>query len=1380
MIPQIFFATHNINGIRLDQTKLDRILIFSAEHNIDVIVLTETNLLASTKRFINITTKKYGYVSHWAESSDKIKGSGVGILIAEHLANFIHKIDCTSVPHYVIKASLCFKGCYLQIYGIYNPPTDRPMQQAILKYIKQEHLVNKSHSYYHTVILGDFNSIVDSSLDKSGNTRFYKQPSTLINFLQNNLYIDTFRFLHQYTKAYTWRAHRHTHTIASRIDHIWVSNNWVADITFTSIENTDNVTGSDHHLVTCLLHTGDKIRNFNVASRRRRDKPRLVYDYKSATTNDWENYRALSNTIFANDRILLADLYKDSPLQPNVDLMWKSIAFNISETAIKTIPHKQIPYRRPKKPTKLLDIRPSGLLAHHESLRRIIRDIESNPDPTYFTKIEINDYNNRIATINSDMDLTIPHILQTDLANWLHMGKPNLNLIRKIIKVEALKAKEEAISQRLIQRAEDTVTNQSRMLSSILDRDFRRIVVDRIVTVDSNNIPTLHTNPDDILKIAPTQFRALTHPRQHKFDDITPEWASIYSPLQHVHDDIYQSLMDPPTFIEWQDALNKCSLNTAPGMSGITYLLIKRLHPTVHELLRSFAGILYSTALIPTEWKTSQIFPIPKPTDWEFNLEKTRPIILLECLRKLTVRVINTRIACLCLEHNILRGPNFGGLPGGHTKTPIHTLQNVMEDAKNNKKALWIAFQDMSKAFDSVGMVPLRHALARIRLPPLAIDFLINLFQHRKMKVITKFGLSDELQAMNGIDQGEVISPLIWRIFYDPLLCRISEDASLGYTMTVDWPTDLQGNTHAYNSRISALAFYDDTSWLARSRAAMAKTIDISNEFFVLNDININGAKSELIIINGDAADNPSDGIIMGTDNATVLPSPNHKPVRYLGVWFTPSLSKPQQERIAKKEIKTIASVIRTKKLTVDQMVYINNKVLIPRLEYRLCTTLFSVMTARNLYTPITKVAKQLAGLPGTAKVNILAHPGMVGFITLEMNQLTHHFTEFNIRLNETSLASETTLLRLRKFQLDHKITSPIWSLEFPTLSKLNYRDNFSATVLYRMSSLDLNLQYSRDNLEWSIPGYSPEITSFFLDAPDLPHEVLHSFWSSKHRTYRLGQCSHDNGPIPWSMVKAYQGLSKQGRTPIWFTWLSSILQQLPTIPSELTTSHIQPPSTDRRRKEWVSFTASSNTALIGRITSKSKFAHLLSITHWTARNSDYSYSICNGCEYSSWKSENNDCIIQKPKLLTTNIPDRLLSLNKNTGILTTVPTQQSVILSSELPLLLPTIAVDTIDTQLIKSALADNSARNLLLDKLIDITNNLPSDLYQQLIDIYTDGSLNLSKVSADNAAIMGSGWYIPSLDVQYGCASTGWPSSTKAEFDKIRQMFLQVWIQN
>ena len=121
LIPQIFFATHNINGLRNDNTKLDHLLNYTAEHNIDIAVLTETNLPAQSSKYVD--TKSKGYTSYWAGSDDKIKGSGVGIMIADHLTKFVHKVDNTSVPHYLVKITLCFKGLYLLIYGIYYPKT---------------------------------------------------------------------------------------------------------------------------------------------------------------------------------------------------------------------------------------------------------------------------------------------------------------------------------------------------------------------------------------------------------------------------------------------------------------------------------------------------------------------------------------------------------------------------------------------------------------------------------------------------------------------------------------------------------------------------------------------------------------------------------------------------------------------------------------------------------------------------------------------------------------------------------------------------------------------------------------------------------------------------------------------------------------------------------------------------------------------------------------------------------------------------------------------------------------------------------------------------------------------------------------------------------
>ena len=121
-------------------------------------------------------------------------------------------------------------------------------------------------------------------------------------------------------------------------------------------------------------------------------------------------------------------------------------------------------------------------------------------------------------------------------------------------------------------------------------------------------------------------------------------------------------------------------------------------------------------------------------------------------------------------------------------------------------------------------------------------------------------------------------------------------------------------------------------------------------------------------------------------------------------------------------------------------------------------------------------------------------------------------------------------------------------------------------------------------------------------------------------------------------------------------------------------------------------------------------------------------------------------------------IPERFLSHNKLTKLPMTVPFRPPELLSLDFPLSLPTISIDSLDIQLIKFALADNTARCLLLNRFLNITNAVfHLTIHPQHIDIYTDGSLNFSKLTSDDATIMGSGWHVPDLDVQYGCASTG-----------------------
>ena len=92
---------------------------------------------------------------------------------------------------------------------------------------------------------------------------------------------------------------------------------------------------------------------------------------------------------------------------------------------------------------------------------------------------------------------------------------------------------------------------------------------------------------------------------------------------------------------------------------------------------------------MPRSWLKAQIYPIPKPEFWNWNINKTRPITLLECGRKILFKVLTTRLnRILATNHYILGNNNFAALPGRSTQEPIHMLNLLLEDARSFNKEL--------------------------------------------------------------------------------------------------------------------------------------------------------------------------------------------------------------------------------------------------------------------------------------------------------------------------------------------------------------------------------------------------------------------------------------------------------------------------------------------------------------------------------------------------------------------------------------------------------------------------------------------------------------------------------------------------------------------
>ncbi|RHZ49272.1 hypothetical protein Glove_526g9 [Diversispora epigaea] len=164
-----------------------------------------------------------------------------------------------------------------------------------------------------------------------------------------------------------------------------------------------------------------------------------------------------------------------------------------------------------------------------------------------------------------------------------------------------------------------------------------------------------------------------------------------------------------------------------------------------------------------------------------------------------------------------------------------------MEDARANEKELWVMFQDMSKAFDSVNTDSLQAALKRIKIPEQFIKLMGNL-------------LNDSHIAKS----------------------------KLGYVMSEKWINNLQSKLReSLKLRVSVTAYVDDTNWFVPSRDKMEKILEVANEFYCMNDIAINKSKSHLIIINSNPLERTR-GVGMGD---TILhPVAEDFPIRSLGV----------------------------------------------------------------------------------------------------------------------------------------------------------------------------------------------------------------------------------------------------------------------------------------------------------------------------------------------------------------------------------------------------------------------------------------------------------------------------------------------------------------
>jgi len=201
---------------------------------------------------------------------------------------------------------------------------------------------------------------------------------------------------------------------------------------------------------------------------------------------------------------------------------------------------------------------------------------------------------------------------------------------------------------------------------------------------------------------------------------------------------------------------------------------------------------------------------------------------------------LTQRLSNIFVQYHILKGGNYAGLPGGSTFDPIHTINLIKEDAFRNNKEVWFLFQDLNKAYDRVNIQLLCKCMLRLKIPTSFINLVLNFFTKHTNAIITSDSITMPYQMKVGIDQGEVISPLLWTIYYDPLFCRIKNlqqkyVASLCRLTSID-PLQYE----QLKVECNLLGYLDNTTWIASSKEELEHMLSEANSYYTFMNIKVN------------------------------------------------------------------------------------------------------------------------------------------------------------------------------------------------------------------------------------------------------------------------------------------------------------------------------------------------------------------------------------------------------------------------------------------------------------------------------------------------------------------------------------------------------------
>ena len=221
-----------------------------------------------------------------------------------------------------------------------------------------------------------------------------------------------------------------------------------------------------------------------------------------------------------------------------------------------------------------------------------------------------------------------------------------------------------------------------------------------------------------------------------------------------------EDLDDEPWIEELNEALGCLASGKAPGRDGISAEVLKCCRKTIVAELYKILFLCKKEGEVFQDTRDANIVTLYKNKGDIGDCNSYRGISLLSIVGKLFARIVLKRLQAL--GERVYPQSQCGFRKDRPTIDMIFSLRQLQEKCREQQQPLFIAFIDLTKAFDLVSRDGLFKILSRIGCPLKLLSIIKSFHSDIKGTVVFDGSTSDSFSIRSGVKQGCVIAPTLF------------------------------------------------------------------------------------------------------------------------------------------------------------------------------------------------------------------------------------------------------------------------------------------------------------------------------------------------------------------------------------------------------------------------------------------------------------------------------------------------------------------------------------------------------------------------------------------------------------------------------------------